>query len=164
MGMIGDYILILISQRNEEKRIKNGQVKNENLPNNIQKERIMLEMQASEGDAKAAHRLGSMYIEGDKLGYAPDLAEKYFKIAAKKNYFDSVYALAMFYKGYWSYCHLDLYKSYTYYVQASRCTCDDPKYMAEVRRMLNEELCINTKEKDKNGNPMVWTKHDIKIK
>lgn len=164
MGMIGDFALILISQRNEEKRIKNGTIKNKNLSSNVQTQISNLKNRADAGEAIAAHRLASMYIEGDKVGYNPELAEKYFKIAARKNYFDSVYALAMFYKGYWSYCHLDLYKSYTYYLQATKCKCDDLKYMAEVKRMLNDELCISTKEKDKNGNPMVWTKHEIKIK
>ncbi len=164
MGMIGDSVLILLSQRNEEKRIKNGQAKNENLPADIQKQRIMLEMSAKSGNINNAYALGQRYIEGSEYGYDPELAEKFFKIAADKNDFDACYALALFYKGYWSYCHLDLYKSYTYFVRASKCKCNDPKYMAEVKRMLNEEFCISTKERDRNGNPMVWTKHDIKIK
>lgn len=163
MSFIGDFILILISQRNEEKRIKNGQIKNANLSNEIQKQRIVLEMSAKNGDVNNAYRLGQKYIKGDEYGYDPKLAEKYFKIAADKNDFDACYALALFYKGYWSYCHLDLYKSWTYYVRASECKCNNPKYIAEVKRMLNE-FCINTEEQDKNGNPMVWTKHDIKIK
>lgn len=164
MGLLGDFILVLISQRNEEKKIKNGILKNENLPSNIQQQRIILEMSANEGNADAAYKLGSLYIEGDKLGYDPTLAEKYFKIAAQKHYFDSAYALAMFYKGYWSYCHFDAYKSYTYYVLASKCPCNDKKYMDEVKRMLKDEIRISNKEKDKNGNPMVWFVHDVKIK
>lgn len=164
MGMLGDYALILLSQRNEEKKIKAGKAKNMSLSSAVQQKRLILEMAANKGNADSAYKLGCMYIEGDTLGYDPELAVKYFKIAAEKDYFNALYALGMFHMAGWSYCHLDLYKSYCYFVRASKCNCSEPSYMTEVKRLLKDEFCISTKERDKNGNPMVWTKHNIKIK
>lgn len=164
MGMLGDMGLIMISQRKEEKRIKEGRIKNKNLPDNIQNEKITLEMAANKGDVNAAYKLGSMYIEGDRLGYDPVLAEKYLKIGAAKNSFNCNYALALFYRGEWSYCHNNDYKSYLHFVAASKCKCNEPKFMEYVQHMLKNEIHISTKERDKNGNPMVWYEHEIKIK
>lgn len=164
MGFLGDYTQLLISQRKEDKKIKNGEEKNKNLPADVQARIKHLKELSDKGDSSAAYELGKMYIEGKCVGYNPALAEKYFKLSASKDYFFGAYALAVFYQGNWSYCHFDAYKSYIYYMKASKCKCNDRKYIEEVNHVLNNEIQIDRKEKDENGNPMVWFKQEIPIR
>lgn len=164
MNLIGDSALILIAQRNEDKRLKKGEETNKNLSPAIQTKVKDLKTLANENNASAAYNLGCMYINGDEVGYNPTLAVKYFTIAAKQHHFHANYSLALYYKGYWSYFHKNNYKSYTYYLNASKCNCNDAEYMAAVKRVLNKEVHINNKEFDKNGNPMVWFVPDLPIK
>ncbi len=155
MGAIGDYFLILLSSIKENRKIKAGAEKNKNLPENTLRAISNKKRLADNGDVNAAYQLGTKYLNGDDVGYDPKLGEKYLKIAAQKDDFDANYALALFYRGYWSYMHHDGHMSYMHYLHAKECKTNSLEYMAEVKRAIEEdyeilnnkgEICIYLKD------------------
>lgn len=135
-----DYIMVFISAFKEKRKIEKGNEINANLPSNIADKVALLENKAINGDINAAYKLGKMYLDADEVGYDPKKGEYYFEIAARQDDFDANYALALYYKGYWSYQHSDAYKSFIKYIVARNCKTDDKQYIDEVNRAINEDF------------------------
>lgn len=154
---IVEYPLLLLSMNKEKKKIKEGHVINQNLPKQTAEKVARLKTYCEKGDALAMYQLGKTYLDATEVGYDPDLGRKYLEASAKKNNFDANYALALYYKGHWSYPHADPDKSHYYYVMASKCATDDPRYAKEVQRAINEDFRLI------DGKMWVF-KNDIPIK
>lgn len=137
---IVEYPLWLLSISKEKKRIKEGRVRNQNLSQRTLEKVATLKRQSEKGDAVAMYQLGNMYLEGEEVGYDPDLGRQFFEASAKKGSFDANYALALYYKGYWSYPHADAGKSRYYYLMAQKCPIDNTRYAQEVQRAINEDF------------------------
>lgn len=154
---IVEYPLLMISMHKEKKKIKEGTAINQNLPQSIATKVARLKAQCENGNTVSMYQLGKMYLDATEVGYDPDLGVQYLEAAAKKNDFDANYALALYYKGNWSYPHADPGKSHYYYFMASKCKTDDPRYAKEVLRALKEDFELI------DGKMWVF-KHDIPIK
>lgn len=160
MGFLGDSFLIFLSSVKENKKIKKGKEINDNLAP-TQKVLIQtMEKNAENGDFEKYYKLGLMFLENSSVGYDPDRAINYFDRGRKKKNFNCAYAGALYYKGYWSYQHLDDYKCYMWYLDASDCPTNDTQYIAQVRRALNEDFKVHSTKKD--GIQVTMIK-DIKI-
>lgn len=153
---IVEYPLLMLSMHKEKKKIKEGKVINQNLPQATATKVARLKAQCENGNAVAMYQLGTMYLDAKEVGYDPDLGRQYLEASAKKRNFDANYALALYYKGNWSYPHADPEKSHYYYFMASKCTTDDPRYAKEVQRAVNEDFELI------DGKMWVF-KHDIPI-
>ena len=156
-----DYVFGFLSAVRENKKIKKGIELNNNLPNEVKAKVERLKDLCSKGDTVAAYQLGIMYLDADGIGYSPKDGEKFLEMAARKDDFDANYALALFYRGHWSYQHVDAYKSMLKYMDASHCKTNDAKYMQVVNRAIQNDF--GTKSTKKNG-IKVWFKVDIPIK
>lgn len=159
---IVEYPMLLLSMHKERKKIKEGNHINQHLPQAIATKVNGLKAECEKGNAVAMYQLGTMYLDSKEVGYDPDLGRQYLEAAAKRNYFDANYALAMYYKGYWSYPHADPDKSYHYFLMASKCKTDDIRYAKEVQRALQEDFEAYP-DKENNGLQYVF-KRDIPIK
>ena len=157
---IVDYLLAFRSISKEKKRIKEGQDINQNLTDESAAKVAKLKAQCEKGNTAAMYQLGTMYLNADGVGYDPDKGEKYLLMAAKSNDFDVHYALALFYRGHWSYQHVDAFKSMEHYMVASHCKTDDARYLQEVNRAIKNDFGT---ESTKAG-LQVWFKVDIPIK
>lgn len=157
---IVEYTLVLRSMSKEKKKIKEGQAINQNLSKQAAEKVAKLKAQCEKGNTVAMYQLGTMYLNADGVGYAPDRGEKYLLMAAKSDDFDVHYALALFYRGHWSYQHVDAFKSMEHYMVASHCKTDDVRYMQEVNRAIKKDFGT---ESTKAG-LQVWFKVDIPIK
>lgn len=161
MGFLGDFALILISQKREEKKIKEGKEKNKNLSNELQLKIEGMEKRAENVNSELYYELGLMFLQDSSVGYDPQKALKYFDEGRKKKNFNCSYAMALYYKGYWSYQHLDDYKSYMCYLDATDCVTDNQKYMIEAKKALKEDFIVESTKKD--GIKITLIK-DIKIR
>jgi TPR repeat protein len=151
----------MLSMYKEKKKIKEGSMINKNLPQTAATKVKKLKAQCENGNPDAMYQLGIMYLEAKEVGYDPDLGREYLEASAKKRNFDANYALALYYKGHWSYPHADPEKSHHYYFMASKCTTDDPQYAKEVQRAISEDF--ESYPDQKNG--VLWVfKYDIPIK
>ena len=147
MGFLGDMFLIFLSSCKENKKIKKGKEVNDNL-SPTQKVLIKtMEDNAANGDTEKYYKLGLMFLEGNSVGYDPERAIGYLDKGRKKKNFNCAYAGALFYKGYWSYQHLDDYKSYMWYLDASECPTNDAQYIAEVKRALSKDFKVQSTSK-----------------
>lgn len=156
-----EYPLLILSMIRENKKIKEGRRINQNLMQAAATKVAKLKAECEKGNAVAMYQLGTMYLDSKEVGYDPDQGRQYLEASAKKNYFDANYALAMFYKGHWSYPHADPEKSHYYYVMASKSPTDDSQYAKEVQRAIKEDF--QSFDDGKNG--VVWVfKRDIPIK
>ena len=157
-----DYFLgCVVSPIRENKKIEKGKEINHNLSKDIASKVDKLKTLANQGNAIAQYQLGTMYLEAKEVGYNPELGRKYLEMAAKQKDFDANYALALFYKGHWSYQHHNARQSYGYYLNASACETDDTEYKEEVYRAIAEDF---GKEVDKKKGLQVWFAVDIPIR
>lgn len=157
---IVEYPLLFLSMRKENKKIKEGAIINQNLPQSVVDKVARLKAQCEKGNAIAMYQLGTMYLDSKEVGYDPDLGRQYLEASAKKKNFDANYALALYYKGNWSYPHADAGKSHYYYSVASKCPVDDPRYAKEVQRALDKDF--KALPDKKNGVYWLFT-YDIPI-
>lgn len=158
---IVEYPLLILSMIRENKKIKVGRRINQNLTQAAATKVARLKAECEKGNAVAMYQLGTMYLDSKEVGYDPDQGRQYLEASAKKNNFDANYALAMYYKGHWSYPHNDPGKSYHYYFMASKCTTDDLQYAKEVQRAMKEDFKAYPDQK----NGVLWVfKRDIPIK
>lgn len=140
--------------------MEQGKIINQNLSGKAAADVKRLKELANKGNVRAMYSLGCMYLESEDVGYDPIQGEEYLKMGARLNDFDCNYALALFYKGNWSYQHLDAHKSWSHYLAAQNCKIDDPVYINEVKRAIDNDFGV---EKTRKG-IAVWLKGDYPIK
>ena len=157
---IHDYSMILISSRKESKRRKKGDEINNNLPPQTKDKVNNMLARINKGNYGVAYDLALMYLDGTEVGYNPDTAVHYLEIGAKKGNFNCQYALAVFYRGHWSYMHVDAYKSMMYYIDAANNKNGDPKFVKEANRAYYNDFI---RESTKKGLQVAF-KVDIPIK
>lgn len=161
MGIaIIDYIKVFIAAGKEKKRLAQGEQINSSLPPAVAQRVKQLQERVQNGNIVAMYQLGIMYLDAKDVGYDPEKGVRYLDMAAKRNDFDANYALAMYYRGNWSYEHNDPKKSWEYYNAASRCKTDDPGYMKSVQQALRNDFGT---EQTRKG-LQVWFKVEIPIK
>lgn len=160
MGLLGDSFLILLSTFKEDKKVKKGKEKNSNLPSSKQLEIQRLEKRAASGESGIYYDLGLMFLQDSSVGYDPERAIGYFDKGRKMKNFNCAYAGALYYKGHWSYQHLDDYQCYMWYLDATGCTTQNTEFMVEAQRAKNEDFKIYSSEKE--GMKIVMIK-DVKI-
>ncbi len=148
MGLLGDSFLILLSTFKEDKKIKKGKEKNGNLPKSKEMEIQNLEKRAAEGNAEQYYTLGLMFLQDSSVGYDPQRAIGYFDKGRKMKNFNCSYAGALYYKGYWSYQHVDDYNSYMWYLDATNCSTNNPEFMDAAKRAIKEDFKVTSTKKD----------------
>lgn len=148
MGFITDYILVLISSKKEDKKIKAGLEKNNNLSSDVILKVQQMEKRAANGVPDFYYDLGLMFLQEESVGYDPKRAINYFEKGKKVNNFKSSYGAALFYKGYWSYQHRDSYNCYMSYLTASHCVTQLDDFMFNVKKAIEEDFLIESTKKD----------------
>lgn len=155
-----DYTMILISSRKEDKKRKKGDEQNKSLPPRIKEKVDNMVARLKKGNYGLAYDLGLMYLDGEEVGYNPNIAVQYLEIGAKNGDFNSQYALALYYRGHWSYTHVDAYKSMMYYIDAANNKNGAPEFVKEANRAYYNDFF---RESTKKGLQVVF-KVDIPIK
>ena len=143
-----DYTMLFASSRKEKKKRSQGAIRNANLPANIVSKINIFEARMQQGDYDYAYELGMLYLDASEVGYDPDKGRYYLEIGAKNKHFNCNYALALFYKGYWSFQHYDPYKSWLYYASCTDCKNADPKYMQEAIRAYKNDFFVEHLRKE----------------
>lgn len=148
MGLIGDYFLILLSSFKEDKRLKKGKEMNDNLPSAKLAEIERLEKKAANGASETYYNLGLMFLQDSSVGYDPERAISYFDKGRRMNNFNCAYAGALYYKGHWSYQHVNDYNSYMWYLDATNCSTQNSEFMTEAHRAIKNDFKVTSTEKD----------------
>ena len=155
-----DYPMALVSMRKEKKRREEGELRNRNLPPNTVAKINYLKQRCQARSTVAMYELALMYLNGDEAGYNPDWGRYYLECGTKLNDFYCSYALARYYRGHWSFQHVDAYKSMINYSISMNCKNADPAFLQEATHAYNNDFGV---ENTKKG-LQVWFNVELPIK
>lgn len=154
-----DYTKGFMSARKEKKRRAQGAERNRNLPPEVLSKVNRLKKEVQRGNMDASYELALLYLDGSEVGYDPDKGREYLEIGARKDHFNSLYALARYYRGHWSYQHVDAFQSMVNYAVCKNCKNADPTFVREAARAYYNDF---GRESTEDG-LQVWFKVDIPI-